>query len=398
MTGLLFFEIFDLFLEFGDAARQLGEVLEDGRRTVVLHAREGGVPEAHLVVGDVLVDAALRADLHAVADRNVVGDADLPGEEAVAAHARGSGNSGLRRGDGVLADLHVVSDLDQVVELHAAADDGRVGLRAVDAGVGADLHVVLDDDVAQLGDLVEASGGVGHESEAVGADDGPGVEDAAAADDAPLVDLHARIERRAVADPHAAADVYLRVDLAVAAHFGPLFDDREVADVALLAQAGTFVDRGAGADPLAAGTGGVVHLQEAQDAGRGVVDAYERGGHRLCGFERAVHEDDRGLRGVEEGFVFGVGQIAQRSGLSFLDRRDGVHLGVLVADDLSAEESGDHFGRKFHHAYYRYLVISIPSGRNSSTLRPKARTSRTVEEEMSATGAGVKSITVVMAG
>ena len=42
--------------------------------------------------------------------------------------------------------------------------------------------------------------------------------------------------------------------------------------------------------------------------------------------------------------------------------------------------------------------MSIPSGMNSSTVRPKASTSRTVLEAMSATGAGVKSITVMMSG
>ena len=35
---------------------------------------------------------------------------------------------------------------------------------------------------------------------------------------------------------------------------------------------------------------------------------------------------------------------------------------------------------------------------NSSTVRPNAITSRTVDDEMSATAAGVKSMTVVMAG
>ena len=75
-----------------------------------------GVAEADLVVADILVDAALGADLHAVADRHMVGDADLSGQEAVAAHARGPGDAGLRRGDGIFADLDVVADLNQVVE------------------------------------------------------------------------------------------------------------------------------------------------------------------------------------------------------------------------------------------------------------------------------------------
>ena len=42
--------------------------------------------------------------------------------------------------------------------------------------------------------------------------------------------------------------------------------------------------------------------------------------------------------------------------------------------------------------------MSMPSGRNSSTERPNESTSRTVDDEMSATEAGVKSMTVVIEG
>ena len=37
-------------------------------------------------------------------------------------------------------------------------------------------------------------------------------------------------------------------------------------------------------------------------------------------------------------------------------------------------------------------------GMNSSTVRPNESTSRTVDDEMSATGEGVNSMTVVMSG
>ena len=211
------------------------------------------------------------------------------------------------------------------------------------------VDVVLDQDVAQLGNLVEAPFGVGHESESVGADHGPGVQDAAAAHDAPLVDLHPGVERRAVADHDAAADVDLRVDLAPLANAGALLDDREVADVALLAHAGARSDGGALADPLAAGLGGLVHGQQAHDARRGVVHAHERRRDGLRRGERPVHEHDRCAGGVEAGFVFRIGQVGQRSGLASLDRGDGVYFGVLVADDFAAEKSGDHFGCEFHH-------------------------------------------------
>ncbi len=73
-----------------------------------------------------------------------------------------------------------MADLDQVVEFHAPADDRRVGLGPVDAGVGADFHVVFGDDVASW-NLVEAACGIGNEAEAVGAIT-TRMQDAAAAD------------------------------------------------------------------------------------------------------------------------------------------------------------------------------------------------------------------------
>ena len=48
--------------------------------------------------------------------------------------------------------------------------------------------------------------------------------------------------------------------------------------------------------------------------------------------------------------------------------------------------------------FVRGIFDSMPSGRNSSTVRPNESTSRTVDDEMSATGAGVKSMTVVISG
>ena len=84
-----------MFFQCANLLRQFGQAFEYGSRTVVLHAREGGVSEADFVVGNVLVESALRADLHAVADGDVVGDAHLTREEAVAADLRSSRDAGL---------------------------------------------------------------------------------------------------------------------------------------------------------------------------------------------------------------------------------------------------------------------------------------------------------------
>ena len=48
------------------------------------------------------------------------------------------------------ADLHIVGDLDQIIELAAFADHRVAQRAAVDGGGGADLDPVLQDDAAQL--------------------------------------------------------------------------------------------------------------------------------------------------------------------------------------------------------------------------------------------------------
>jgi len=48
------------------------------------------------------------------------------------------------------SDLAVVGDHDQIIELGALADHRVTQRAAVDRGGGADLHIVLNDDAAQL--------------------------------------------------------------------------------------------------------------------------------------------------------------------------------------------------------------------------------------------------------
>ncbi len=74
----------------------------------------------------------------------MVGDAYLPGHHHSVFDDRAAGNAGLGRDHYVFANLHVVADVHQVVELGAARDYRNVERAAVDGGVGADFHVVPD--------------------------------------------------------------------------------------------------------------------------------------------------------------------------------------------------------------------------------------------------------------
>ncbi len=241
-----------------------------------------------------------------------------------------------------------MTHLYEVVELDAVTYDRRLGLGAVDAGVGSDLHVVFDYDVAQLRNLGERAVGLGCEAETVGTDHCARVYDAVAAYATALVYLHAGVYPGALADLHAVADIALRVYLAFAADACARLDDGKLAHVTLFAHLGRSVDRREGRYALFTGTGGVVHLQQRQHAGSDVGNLYERGTHRLLRFEALVDQYDRCLGCVDVLFVFGIGQVCQRAAAAAVDRTDGVHLGILVANDCAVEQTGDHFGCKFH--------------------------------------------------
>ncbi len=110
-------------------------------------------------------------------------------------------------------DHHVVGDLDQVVELRAPADAGDAERGAVDAGVGADLDVVLHHHDADLRHLVVArppplAHQVEGEAEAVRADDAARLQDDAVAQHAALAHHHVVVEQAVGAHLRPGADLH----------------------------------------------------------------------------------------------------------------------------------------------------------------------------------------------
>ena len=96
---------------------------------------------------------------------------------------RGAGDAGERDEDDVFADVAVVADVDEVVDLGSAADAGLLERAAVDGGVGADFDVVFDEEGSLLRELgVGAGGGVADVAEAVCTEDCAGVDDDAVAE------------------------------------------------------------------------------------------------------------------------------------------------------------------------------------------------------------------------
>src|SRR5215471_8183944 len=230
-------ELLEPALGRAKAAGHVGQVLLGGEEALGLEHRQGGGAEPAVAGGHVLVDARLRAEHRAVADREVVRKADLTSGDDAAAEPARAGDADLCHDDRVLADLDVVADLHEVVDLRAAADDGPAQHGAVDRGVGADVHVVFDHDDADLRDLA-MRGAVEDVAESVAADDGAGLDRHAAAEPDALAQHHPRMGHRGFAYLDSGSDIGHRVDT------GPGPDDRARVDHRQSAHRGARVHAG----------------------------------------------------------------------------------------------------------------------------------------------------------
>ena len=134
-----------------------------------------------LALGNMVHDPRLGPDGHAVADSKMSGESGLARDGHVVSDLGAAGDAHLRHHDAVLADRHVVSDLNEVIHLGSAAEDRGTQRGAVDGHAGADLHIVMQDHLSDLRNLAVLSL-VEHIPEAVRTDDRPGVDSDAASE------------------------------------------------------------------------------------------------------------------------------------------------------------------------------------------------------------------------
>src|ERR1019366_6780570 len=109
------------------------------------------------------------------------GKTGLSGEDDVLAKLATAGDAHLRDDQGAFADFDVVRDLDEVVNFRAFADDRRAQRSAINRHVGADFHVVADDDISDLRHFA-VNAAVLHVTEAVRANHRAGMNADALAD------------------------------------------------------------------------------------------------------------------------------------------------------------------------------------------------------------------------
>src|SRR5919201_2096195 len=191
-------------LQRAHTLEQLGQPRFRRKDALRLEDRARGAAEVAPARVEIARDAGLRADQRAVTDAHVVGHTDLSGQDDAASQPRAAGDADLRDQDRVLADLHVVTELHEIVDLGPAADDRIAECRAVDRAVRTDLDVVLDDDAARLRNLAMPRAVEG-EAKPVGADDRAGMHQHALSQSRSGEERHVGAEHALLADLHAGA-------------------------------------------------------------------------------------------------------------------------------------------------------------------------------------------------
>src|SRR5262245_9123224 len=160
----------------------------------------------------------LRRDPRAVADREVTDHADLAREHDAVTDPRAPGDAHLRHHEAVPAQSDVVPHLHQVVDPRPVPNHGVVHAATIDAGVGADIHVIPDDAAPSMRQPFVAAGAgrvakTGSAEHGTRLDAGPlpdlgptatddgRSEHAFLADLDPVLEHHSRSDHHAVAEP-----------------------------------------------------------------------------------------------------------------------------------------------------------------------------------------------------
>mgnify|MGYP003349801727 CR=1 FL=1 len=106
-----------------------------------------------ILLADRFGDPALSTDLGSIGYTDMPGDANLSSDHDPVAHFGAAADTRLCGNDRRLPYFYVMCDLYEVVELGTFPDDRGTDRGPVDRCIGTDLHLVLDDHVADLGDL-----------------------------------------------------------------------------------------------------------------------------------------------------------------------------------------------------------------------------------------------------
>src|SRR6266567_2006479 len=168
-------------------------------------------------------NARLRADHRATLHTDVIAEADLPANHAIIFNRHAAADAGLCCNHHPLANVAVMTYMNQVVDLRAFADSRATQSRAIDAGVRAQLNIVFNDNRADLRKLVIAHVAA-HVPKPIGADDYAGVKND------PVTNRDAVLEKNIWMDQAISADSDVIADFRAGANLRSCADGRSLAN------------------------------------------------------------------------------------------------------------------------------------------------------------------------
>ncbi len=119
----------------------------------------------------------------------------------------------------------------QIIQFHTFVNMCRAHSGAVDGGVGSDFHVVVDNHIAHLRNLLVMSVGLRGKTKAIRTKHRTCVEDTILANDRVAIQFHAWIQHRIVTNDTAIANIHLRIKFHIVADFSILAHEGKLAKI-----------------------------------------------------------------------------------------------------------------------------------------------------------------------
>ena len=188
-----------------------------------------------------------------------------------------------------------MTNLNKVVELHTLANDCRVGLCTINTSVCSNLHIILNNHITQLWDLVKRTVWLWQEAETVSTNHSTSVNDAVLAYATTLVNLHTWVECSTRTNLHTITHIHLWIYLCASTNHSASLNHGKVTNVAILRYGCLLRDRCQLADALLLWFHCVVHLKKLQYGYTHIWELDKRCCNLLLWLEVVANQHDRSL-------------------------------------------------------------------------------------------------------
>lgn len=309
----------------------------------------GGRAYEALPCGYVAMHSGLSCKLGAVAHMEVSGYTGLTSYHTLRSYLGGAGHAALCGHHGIGAYLHVVSYLDEIVELGTVVNACAAHCGAIYRGIGAYLYIVAYLYYTYLRNLGITAVTVGREAKAVGTNHCARMEDAALADAAPGIYSRSSIESCIIAYRGIGAYKRLRINLGIRTYTRPGAYVGKRSDISTITNLGCWVDiRWLLYSVPALCLHALGESQKVSYSGVGIFDTYEGSRDGSLGLEIFANEHCARVCLIDIWGIFGIGKKRERSFAPFF------YLGKFTDSDFSVTfyDAGNHFSYliscKFH--------------------------------------------------